>query len=148
MGLIFALLTIAANLFVIAIFVIWLVSRRREDGGLLAGLRDAIGPDALWYAWVVALVTTLGSLYYSEIAHFDPCQLCWYQRIAIYPMSVILLVAAIRRDAVVKWYVIPVLAVAALDAVGGEQATYDVVDRGGLCERDEAARGAIETVEG
>lgn len=56
-------------------------------------------PDvALPVAAAIALVTTLGSLYYSEVAGFQPCTLCWYQRIAIYPQVIVLWVAAARRD--------------------------------------------------
>ena len=49
----------------------------------------------------------LGSLYFSEVANYVPCRLCWFQRIAMYPLAVILLVAAIRRDRGVRWYAIP-----------------------------------------
>ena len=53
---------------------------------------------ALPAAAAIAVVTTLGSLYYSEVAGYPPCLLCWYQRIAIYPQVVILGIAALRRD--------------------------------------------------
>ena len=59
---------------------------------------DAVAPSALALAWVVALLATVGSLYFSEIAHFEPCKLCWYQRIAMYPLVVVLGIAALRRD--------------------------------------------------
>ncbi len=52
----------------------------------------------LTFAWVVALVATLGSLYYSEVRLFLPCELCWYQRIFMYPQAVILAVALWRQD--------------------------------------------------
>jgi len=77
---------------------------------LVAGREAAarlLGGKAIWIAWLVALVATTGSLIYSEVVHFIPCKLCWYQRIAMYPMSIILLVAAIRREAVVKFYALP-----------------------------------------
>jgi disulfide bond formation protein DsbB len=65
---------------------------------------------ALPLATAIALVTTLGSLYYSDVAGYPPCDLCWYQRIAIYPQVVILAVAAIRRD-VHAWATVVPLAV-------------------------------------
>jgi len=55
----------------------------------------------------VAAVATAGSLIYSEVIHFVPCRLCWFQRIAMYPMAIVLLVGAIRREAVVKYYALP-----------------------------------------
>ena len=69
---------------------------------------DAIlGSSALWLAWVVALVATTGSLVYSEVIHFLPCRLCWFQRIAMYPMAIVLLVGAIRKEATAKFYALP-----------------------------------------
>jgi disulfide bond formation protein DsbB len=53
---------------------------------------------ALPLAAAIAAVTTVGSLYYSEVAGYPPCTLCWYQRIAIYPQVVVLSIAAVRRD--------------------------------------------------
>ena len=64
----------------------------------LRAVRDTLLGGELWAAWAVAAVATLASLYYSEIADFVPCRLCWFQRIAMYPMAVILLIAAVRRD--------------------------------------------------
>jgi disulfide bond formation protein DsbB len=93
----FALLSLACWGASVVVLVLWLAARARPDSrsaDLFADVREG----ALWLAWVVALVTTLGSLYYSEVAHFVPCALCWYQRICMYPLSIILLVAAIRRD--------------------------------------------------
>jgi disulfide bond formation protein DsbB len=58
----------------------------------------AIASQAIVFAWIVAIVTTLGSLYYSEHAGFVPCELCWYQRIVMYPLVIVLGVAVLRRD--------------------------------------------------
>ena len=43
------------------------------------------------------MLATAGSLYFSEVAHYDPCRLCWYQRIAMYPLAIILAIAARPR---------------------------------------------------
>ena len=51
------------------------------------------------------------SLYYSEGAGFVPCEFCWYQRIAMYPLAVILLVAGITRGDRVAKYVMPIAAI-------------------------------------
>jgi disulfide bond formation protein DsbB len=66
-----------------------------------------LGNKAIWLAWLVAFVCMVGSLIYSEVIHFEPCRLCWFQRIAMYPMAVILLVGAIRREFQVKYYALP-----------------------------------------
>jgi len=74
-------------------------------------IHEALSGAALWLTWIVALGATLGSLYMSEIADYVPCNLCWYQRIAMYPLAVILGIAAFRRDRLVRWYAIPIAAI-------------------------------------
>ena len=74
---------------------------------------NLLGDKVIWLAWLVALTATVGSLIYSEVIHFEPCRLCWFQRIAMYPMAVVLLVGAIRREYQVKFYALP-LALAGL----------------------------------
>ncbi|ANU09492.1 disulfide bond formation protein DsbB family protein [Planococcus antarcticus DSM 14505] len=61
----------------------------------------------LYGAWFVSLIATLGSLYFSEINGFIPCDLCWYQRIAMYPLALILGIATFRNDVKVFIYVLP-----------------------------------------
>jgi hypothetical protein len=52
----------------------------------------------LWAAWIVAVLATATSLTLSEIYHLVPCVLCWYQRICMFPLVVILGVGILRRD--------------------------------------------------
>lgn len=106
-----ALLTVAAGVAAIAFVVLRLVAN-----GNATALRwgRSIGDASTWLAFLVAATATLGSLYFSEIAEFTPCRLCWFQRIAMYPLSVILLVGALRRDVNVRWYAAPLAAIGAL----------------------------------
>ncbi len=60
-----------------------------------------------YLAWLVSVIATLGSLYFSEIRGFIPCELCWYQRILMYPISLLLGIAIFRGDFSVKIYVLP-----------------------------------------
>ncbi|MFF2886452.1 disulfide oxidoreductase [Paenibacillus sp. NPDC057967] len=63
--------------------------------------------NVLYFAWLVAVVATLGSLYFSEIRGFIPCELCWYQRILMYPLSLLLGIAAFYDEHSIKKYVLP-----------------------------------------
>jgi len=63
--------------------------------------------NRLYLAWVVSLVATMGSLYFSEILHFVPCVLCWFQRVCMYPLVVVLGVAAFRGDVAGRVYALP-----------------------------------------
>lgn len=64
---------------------------------------------SLYFAWLLACAATLGSLYFSEILHFEPCRLCWYQRIAIYPLVFILGIATYREFNGIVPYILPQL---------------------------------------
>ncbi len=67
--------------------------------------------DLLPYAvWAVALVATGGSLFFSEVMDLPPCVLCWYQRIAMYPLVVIVAVGIGFGDTRWKWYALPLAA--------------------------------------
>lgn len=62
-------------------------------------------------AFAVAAVAMGGSLYYSEIVSFVPCEFCWYQRIAMYPLAVILFVAVVTRARIATRYIATVAAI-------------------------------------
>jgi len=112
----FAVLAMACWVGALAIVIGGLV-RRFGNPEAFGELRAQIGRIALPLAWVVAAVTTLGSLYYSKVQGYVPCELCWYQRICLYPWSVILGIAAWRRDAAIKVYAIPVLCLSVVISV-------------------------------
>lgn len=114
----FAVGAIALGLMVAVVVVLW-VAARVSDGAAtaLARLSDSFQGYGLWIAWLMALVATLGSLYYSEIAGFTPCEYCWYQRIGMYPLAIVLGIAAFRGDRAIRVYAIPLaLAGAAISA--------------------------------
>lgn len=69
--------------------------------------RAVIAETGLMLGSLVAVGSTIGSLYFSERSGFDPCELCWYQRIAMYPQAVILPLAAWRGDRSVLRYTMP-----------------------------------------
>ena len=70
-------------------------------------MKQVLGHYGLYFAWVVALAATLGSLYFSEVMGYIPCVLCWYQRILMYPLVIILGIASFRWDQAIVKYVMP-----------------------------------------
>jgi disulfide bond formation protein DsbB len=82
-----------------------------------AGLRD----QGLALAALVAAVATAGSLYLSEGGHLVPCRLCWYQRTMMYPLAVVLIIAAFRRDRGIRPYAIT------LALIGAAVSTWHVL---------------------
>lgn len=92
----FALLALTCDAFVLAAL---LARATRRRTAWWDGLVTTVGPSGLALAAVIAVTATLGSLYLSEVAHFPPCRMCWYQRAAMYPLALLGSVAAVRRDA-------------------------------------------------
>ena len=74
-----------------------------------------------WMAFVVAAVAMGGSLYYSEVAGFLPCRLCWFQRILMYPLVIVTLVGSLRRDEYLPSYALP------FSIIGMGVSTYHVL---------------------
>lgn len=58
-------------------------------------------------AWLIALLATVGSLFFSEVMNLPPCVLCWYQRIAMYPLVLVIGVGIVLRDRRLKYYALP-----------------------------------------
>lgn len=65
------------------------------------------GKNALYLAWLQAVLAATGSLYFSEIAGFTPCVLCWWQRMLIYALTLILTVSILIKDRWAHYYVLP-----------------------------------------
>jgi disulfide bond formation protein DsbB len=51
-----------------------------------------------YFAWILALIGALFSLYHSEVLGVDPCKFCWFQRCALFPLAVLLGIAVYRDD--------------------------------------------------
>jgi disulfide bond formation protein DsbB len=117
MKLFFAMLAIAANLAVIG-YVFVAVGARTSTR--FRQFREQIDPMLrgyeLWFGATVAGAATLGSLYLSEAAHLIPCTLCWYQRIAMYPLALILAIAAFRREGMIRIYATAIAVIGAVIA--------------------------------
>ncbi|WP_138419764.1 disulfide oxidoreductase [Aquibacillus sediminis] len=52
----------------------------------------------MFVIWAQSVVATLGSLFFSEVMRFTPCELCWYQRILMYPLVIIYGVSLVKKD--------------------------------------------------
>lgn len=78
-------------------------------------------------AWLISLLAMLGSLYFSEVMKLPPCVLCWYQRIAMYPLTVILFVGILRRDRSVGYYALPLAVIGLAIAVYHNLLYYGII---------------------
>lgn len=70
---------------------------------------DSLSLTFIFFAFLVSLIATLGSLFFSEIMNFVPCSLCWYQRIFMYPLVFIFLVNLLYPDDKIYKYSFPLV---------------------------------------
>jgi len=89
--------------------------------GPLDAVRNLLWGYELWGAFVVAAIATGGSLFYSQIAGFIPCEFCWFQRLMMYPLSILTLLIAARGDNRAARYLLP------LPIVGAGTSIYHIL---------------------
>lgn len=77
-----------------------------------------IKDNLLYIAWITAVASMVGSLYFGEVLGLVPCSLCWYQRITMYPLVLIIGVAIVKKDRHFYQYALP------LSIIGGAIAFY------------------------
>jgi disulfide bond formation protein DsbB len=95
----YAVLALIADALVLLIVIAFIISRTSPAARDRWGrLRDGITPFALQVAWIVAVLATFGSLYLQFGEQLNPCEFCWFQRICMYPLSLLLGIAAFRGD--------------------------------------------------
>ena len=81
----------------------------------------------LYIAWAVSLIAMLVSLYFSNVRNFPPCVLCWYQRICMYPLVLILGVGILRKDKNVFDYALPLSIIGWLISVYHNLLYYKII---------------------
>lgn len=84
---------------------------------------------SLYFAWLQALIAMLGSLFFSEVMELAPCVLCWYQRIAMYPLVVILGVGLLREDKQVWQYALPLSLIGWIIALYHNLLYYNIIPK-------------------
>jgi len=101
-----AVLGVVGEVLVAIMIVIGLAAAFGARGGL-TWLRRLVWGNELWISFGIAAIATGGSLFLSEVAGFVPCELCWYQRICMYPLSILTLFAAYNADYRLARYLLP-----------------------------------------
>ncbi len=97
----FSVLTVAGQLLSL-LFLVMLVTR----GGMFASAKAWISSHALLLMLIISLSATIGSLFFSEIAGWTPCKLCWFQRIFMYPQVFLLAYAIWKKDRGIAPYIL------------------------------------------
>ena len=81
----------------------------------------------IFLAWLMALISSAGSLFFSEIMNYPPCSLCWYQRICMFPLVLIILRGLFPLDLSVIRYSLPLSFTGTLIAVYHNLLYYKII---------------------
>jgi disulfide bond formation protein DsbB len=101
--------------------------------GPLDWIRNLLWGYELWGAFVVAAIATGGSLFYSQVAGFIPCEFCWFQRMMMYPLSILTLLIAARGDNRAARYLLPLPIVGAGTSIYHMLLEHHVIKEPGAC---------------
>ena len=108
---ILAILTIASHFLLIVSVVLILFKKSKNF------IINALGRNGILLALGIAIASTALSLFYSEIAGFEPCKLCWFQRIFMYPQIVLLGMAWFKKDFKIIDYALPLAIIGGIIAI-------------------------------
>lgn len=110
-------LVLLAQIFIAFFVSVIILDKLFKKNKLFKGIIQIFSDNAIIFAFFVALFAMSGSLFFSEIAHFVPCKLCWYQRICMYPQVLLLGIAAWKNDLGIKRYVLPLSVIGLIIAI-------------------------------
>lgn len=129
---------VLASHFLLVFFILAVVFKDTWGRGVV----DLVGKNALIFSLGIILAAVLGSLFYSEVRGFEPCILCWWQRVFIYPLAIMFPLAIWKRRKDIFLYAAPLVTLAALVAgyqyyavVLGGSSVLSCTDVGGACSR-------------
>src|SRR3972149_8940395 len=104
-----SILTLVSNVAFVAAAVLFLASKWVKSlKPYWQKVEGYFAKNSIKFALVVSLVATFGSLYFSEVRGFEPCKLCWLQRIFMYPLPLILGISLYKKMKEVGNYVLPI----------------------------------------
>ena len=112
------ILTILLDVFVVVTLLLWVTSYFSQwSKNVLSKIIKSLDKKEILFGFIIALVSTVGSLYFSEIAGYTPCELCWYQRIFMYPQVLVLGMAYYKKDKKIADYSLAMSVIGFLIAV-------------------------------
>ena len=100
-----AYLTVLGQIFVLISLIYFIFQKKLKQFQFFQFFHK----NALFFAFIIALTSTIGSLFFQFGAKFTPCELCWFQRIFMYPLTIILGIATLKKDYNIKKYALPLV---------------------------------------
>jgi disulfide bond formation protein DsbB len=105
------------------------VSEFWQRQNISATLKFMFPRSLLYICWIVSLACVAGSLFFSEILKLPPCELCWYQRIFIYPLALMLPIGIVRQDLNIRLYALALLVPGSIISIYHNLIYYDLIEK-------------------
>lgn len=96
-------LTLGGQIIAAFLVIILILNRLKIKNSVVAKITKFLSQNSIAFVLVISASAMMGSLTLSEVLGFAPCQLCWYQRISMYPVAVISFIALITNDKIKKY---------------------------------------------
>lgn len=93
-------LVIIAQILIVLYIIAFFIKKKNPNSSFV----KILGDNGFKLAFLVALISTLGSLFYSDVLGYEPCKLCWFQRIFMYPQAIFLGIALWRKEFSLYFY--------------------------------------------
>lgn len=101
---IFSIFVLIGDIFLFALLYLYFLKNKVKEFLPIAAF---VKNNSLVLSFLTASFATVGSLFLSEFLKLPPCKLCWYQRIFLYPQTILLAIALLTNDNLIKKYIIP-----------------------------------------
>lgn len=114
-----SVLTLIANVLLVLLVLGWIIKKTQRFASLgkwINRVHEYVRKHALEILFIISLIATAGSLYFSEIRGWTPCKLCWWQRIFMYPQVIVLAMALYKKSRDIIAYLIPLSVIGAVIA--------------------------------
>lgn len=138
----FSVLTLGGLIFILGLVAVLVAYKLNPKQKNMKKITTFISENYVTGVFLVSAVATVGSLSFSEVASFAPCKLCWFQRIAMYPITLISFVSLIKNDTGVKKYILPLSIIGLL--VAGYHILVQTFPQALECSDEVAKCSAVE----
>lgn len=131
-----SILTMLADIGIIFIILCFIIPSLKKQ------ILPFIQKYAIKLAFIISAGAVIGSLFYSEIIGFEPCELCWFKRILMYPQPLILGIALAKKHTNVRDYILPLSILGMI--IAGIHYYIQISETSSLCPESDTAISCVQ----
>lgn len=113
----FGLVVVLGQILLVLLIFLYILVKLNKKNKALQKLWNFLSENSLAFSFLISASAVVGSMFLSQIAKIPPCDLCWYQRIFMFPLPIISGIAVFKDDYGIKKYVIPLASIGLVIAI-------------------------------